>query len=59
MVAFEELPEHAYAEAYLGLRDALADLFGREVDLITASALENPYLRRRVEGQRRRLFSSL
>ena len=36
-------------------RAGFAELFGREVDLITEPALENPYLRRRVEAQRRRL----
>lgn len=56
LVAFEELPGSAYADAYFGLREGLAGLFGREVDLVTEPALENPYLRRRVEAQRRRLF---
>lgn len=56
LVAFEEMPGAAYADAYFGLRDALAGLFGREVDLVTEPALENPYLRRQIEAQRRRLF---
>lgn len=56
LVAFEDLPESAYADAYFGLRDALAELFGREVDLLTDAALKNPYLRRRVEAQREHLF---
>lgn len=56
LVAFEDLPDPAYADAYLGLRDALAELFGREVDLLTEPALENPYLRRGVEARRQRLF---
>ncbi len=56
LVVFEALPNSAYADAYFGLREGLAELFGREVDLITEPALENPYLRRQVEAQRRRLF---
>lgn len=56
LVGFQELPASAYADAYFGLRDALAALFGREVDLLTEPALENPYLRRQIEAQRRRLF---
>jgi predicted nucleotidyltransferase len=56
LVAFEALPGGAYADAYFGLRESLAELFGREVDLITEPALENPYLRRQVEAQRQRLF---
>lgn len=56
LVAFEELPGRTHADAYFGLREGLAGLFGREVDLLTEPALENPYLRRRIEAQRRRLF---
>ena len=56
LVAFEELPSALYADAYFGLREALARLFGREVDLVTEPALENPYLRRSVEAKRVRLF---
>jgi uncharacterized protein len=56
LVTFETLPGSTYADAYFGLREGLAELFGREVDLITEPALENPYLRRQVEAQRRRLF---
>ncbi|MBV9750320.1 MAG: nucleotidyltransferase domain-containing protein [Acetobacteraceae bacterium] len=56
LVAFEDLPGAAYADAYFGLRESLVGIFGREVDLLTESALENPYLRRQVEAQRLRLF---
>lgn len=56
LVAFEALPSSAYADAYFGLCEGLADLFGREVDLITEPALENPYFRRQVEAQRRQMF---
>lgn len=56
LVAFEDLPGSAYADAYFGLRDALVGLFGRDIDLVTEPALENPHLRRQVETQRRRLF---
>lgn len=56
LVTFEELSSSAYADAYFGLREALAELFGREVDLLTDAALKNPYLRRRVEAERERLF---
>ncbi|MDQ2804453.1 MAG: nucleotidyltransferase domain-containing protein [Pseudomonadota bacterium] len=56
LVAFEDLPEGTYADAYFGLRDALAGLFGREVDLVTEPALRNPYLRRQIEAHRQRVF---
>lgn len=56
LVAFEEMPDSAYANSFFGLRNALAELFGYEVDLLTDAALANPYLRRRVERQRQLLF---
>lgn len=57
LVVFEEpLAPSAYADAWFGLHAALETLFGRPVDLLTEAALENPYLRRRVEAERRPLF---
>src|SRR5579864_509475 len=41
---------------YFALREALSSLFRRKVDLLTEAALDNPYLRRRIETERRRLF---
>lgn len=56
LVTFEELPNGAYADAYFGLQESLATLFGRKVDLVTESSLENPFLRRQIEAQRRQVF---
>jgi predicted nucleotidyltransferase len=39
-------------EDYLALREALASLFGRRVDLAMASALRNPYLKAAIEAER-------
>jgi predicted nucleotidyltransferase len=54
------LPEaraHAF-DNYFGLHEALERLFGRPVDLMTASAIRNPYLRRAIESTRTRLYGS-
>ena len=58
LVSFGDLPEGggAYADAYFGLREGLEALFGRPVDRVTEPALENPWLRRRIEAERRPLF---
>jgi predicted nucleotidyltransferase len=57
LVSFDDLlPPGAYADAWFGLRAELEALFGRPVDLLTESALENPYLRRQVDAERRPLF---
>jgi uncharacterized protein len=56
LVAFEPLALTDYADAYFGLREALEELAGQPIDLVTEPALENPHLRRRVEMERRELF---
>lgn len=60
LVSFEEpLPAGTYADAYFGLRAGLEDLFGRTIDLVTEPALQNPYLRRRIEAQKQKLYPEL
>lgn len=56
LVEFEPMPPGGYASAYFDLRDALEALFQRNVDLVTEPALKNPYLRRRIESQKRTVF---
>ena len=51
----------AFGPAGIGKRDLqflgeLEKLFGREVDLINEAELQNPYLRRQIEAERRTLF---
>jgi hypothetical protein len=58
LVRFNSMSPAEYADAYFGLRDALAAVSGRPVDLVTEAALENPFLRARVEGERRVLFTA-
>jgi predicted nucleotidyltransferase len=43
--------------AFLGLRDALAKLLGRPVDLIMASGLRNPFVRAEMERARTPLYA--
>ena len=47
-----------YADRYLLLREQLAILFGKPVDLLTEGALKNPYFRRRVETESVVLFEA-
>jgi hypothetical protein len=56
LVAFDDLPPSLYADAYFALKEGLEDLFGRDVDLVTDPALQNPYFRREVEANRQTLF---
>ena len=58
LVLFRDLAPRDYARAYFGLREGLADLFERPVDLVTEAGLENPYLRRRVDAERVVLYAA-
>ncbi len=48
----EYLPEARQdrVEAYFGLKLALEELFGREVDLVEREAIRNPYFREETEA---------
>lgn len=57
VVELDDMPPARYADAYLALKEGLEALFGREVDLLTAAALANPHLRRRIESERRTVYA--
>lgn len=46
LLEFVPDPPQPGLSGYFGLRDELAALFGRGVDLVAPQALENPYFRR-------------
>jgi uncharacterized protein len=56
LVEFEGMPPGRYAKSYFGLREGLEALFQRPVDLLTEGSIENPYLRRSIEAERRSVF---
>ena len=58
LVTFQELGPTRYADMWFGLHDALEALSGRQVDLVTDAAIKNPYLRRRIDSERRLLFEA-
>ena len=47
-----------YSDSYFGLREALVQLFGREVDLVTLAAVRNPHFREAIERTRRPLYAA-
>ena len=51
-----EFEPTARGKSYFAFREALERLFQRKIDLLAEAALDNPYLRRRIEAERRRLF---
>ncbi|MCK6555185.1 nucleotidyltransferase domain-containing protein [Candidatus Binatia bacterium] len=45
-------PTGAYADRVLGFSEALEQIFGRHVDVITEESVRNPYFRREIERTR-------
>lgn len=58
LVDFLPLPEADYADAYFGLKEDLAALFGREVDLVMTQAIRNPYFREAVDRDRAQVYAA-
>jgi len=47
----------AYTDNYFALKFSLEDLLGREVDLLEAKELKNPYLKDQIVHERSLIFS--
>src|SRR5271169_5125968 len=50
LVEFRAMPPQEHARSYFGLTRELERLFGRKIDLVEASAVRNPYIRRNIEA---------
>jgi len=48
----------SWLDHYFDFKQALADLFGRSVDLVALRAVDNPYIRARIESQRLPLYAA-
>lgn len=44
--------------AYFGLRDALAKLLGRSVDLVDPASIQNPYFLKQVQQEREAVYEA-
>ncbi len=58
LVEFESLPVARRMQNYIALRDALAQLLSRPVDLIEEGAIRNPYILRRMQQDQRLLYAA-
>ena len=45
-----------YADRYLNFAQALDELLGRDVDLVTERSIQNPFFRRSVDASRRMIY---
>jgi predicted nucleotidyltransferase len=58
LVEFEPVPVAARMQNYLALREALASLLSRPVDLIEDGAIQNPYILQSVARQQQVLYAA-
>ena len=58
LVEFQPSPPCGYANAYFGLLEDLQEVFGRPVDLVSASAIKNPYFQESVEETKELLYAA-
>ena len=58
LVTFQDLGFNEYADAYFGLLEDLQALFQRPVDLVTPSAIQNPYFRQAIESTRQLIYAA-
>jgi uncharacterized protein len=58
VVEFGELRQGEWADAYFGLMEGLAELFGRPVDLVMLSAVRNPYMLRSIAATKSVLYAA-
>ncbi len=58
LVEFDQLRANEYADAYFGLLEELQMLFRRDVDLVVARSIKNPYLIESIERSRTLLYAA-
>lgn len=57
LVEFAPMEPYARVDAYFGLRDALRALLDRDIDLVMAGAVKNPYISRDIERTKQLLYA--
>ena len=58
LVEFAELPMTGGLATYFDLKDALEHLFLRDVDLVEADAVRNPYVRADIDRHKQLLYGA-
>jgi predicted nucleotidyltransferase len=55
---FTAEPDGSWLEIYFDFKEALEDLFGRSVDLVSYRSVRNPYLIASIDAQRSLLYAA-
>ena len=58
LVMFEEFAPGVYADAYPGFYESLTELFDRRIELVSATAITNPYFLESIRRNRETLYAA-
>jgi predicted nucleotidyltransferase len=58
LVLFDELEPAIYADAYLGFYEDLTALFDRRIELVSTTAITNPYFLESIQRSRETLYAA-
>jgi hypothetical protein len=58
LVMFEDLEPAVYADAYLGFYESLTTLFDRRIELVSTTAITNPYFLESIQQNRETLYAA-
>lgn len=56
IVDFKEVDLHEYADNYFDLKYSFEQIFKREVDLLEAKAINNPFLKKSIEAKKKLIY---
>jgi hypothetical protein len=58
IVEFSDDPQRPVLQSFSGQRDALEQVLGRPVDLVSAGAVKNPFVRASIDAERQLLYEA-
>ena len=58
LVLFDELEPAIYADTYLGFYESLTALFDRRIELVSTTAITNPYFLEGIQRNRETLYTA-
>jgi predicted nucleotidyltransferase len=58
LVEFKPMDSYARVDAYFGMRDELRALLKRDIDLVMAGAVKNPYISREIERTKQLVYAA-
>jgi hypothetical protein len=58
IVEFDDDPQRLVLQSFFGLKEALEQVLGRPVDLVSSGAIKNPFVRASIDADRQVLYET-